>query len=493
MNEKKRKGLGPRHTLPIILTLASVLSLLYRIWNPGFFSNYSLAFLFFFALLIATTAQAWRITTDERKWLTFSRRLAAFPILQCVVIVACTIFFLDLSSNLFQIAIHAMERNLSALGFLSVGSVFLVLTALSSTGSHKVLSKACLLAVSLCFSVVLVEALFRWYLLVPMVPQTEEHFKQIVSSRWPEPIPPEKHPATYRILGLADSFGQAGGRQNYHYLLADTPHGLSERYEVVNLSVVEYEPPDQLALLRRFGSNFAPDLVLQGFFVGNDFLCLIEPLLRFHRISIRATTGYRAVLPHNFAIRKWLRRLSTFKRDRLTKRSEQKRGHEVGSFSRDEFLRIEAARLSFCDLRRSDESLLQIRNVLDKISEQVVAMGAEHVIVIHPDQYQVETGLFREICEQYQLRPENYDLQRPQRLITEYCCERGIDYIDLLPAFRRQGADGGLYLLRDTHYNDQGNRLAASEIAKFLNRRFALREPASDRSLELNETVQQLN
>jgi hypothetical protein len=61
------------------------------------------------------------------------------------------------------------------------------------------------------------------------------------------------------------------------------------------------------------------------------------------------------------------------------------------------------------------------------------------------------------------LDPAGYDLDLPQKLIRRYCQESGIVCVDLLPAFREQGAGGGLYRYRDTHYAPEGNALAARE------------------------------
>ena len=118
----------------------------------------------------------------------------------------------------------------------------------------------------------------------------------------------------------------------------------------------------------------------------------------------------------------------------------------------------------------ADESLLGVADVLDQIAEETSRIGSILVIVIHPDQYQVESGLFHQICEKYDLHPKDFDLEKPQRLIAQYCDSRGIPYIDLLAAMRKHGSSGGLFRLNDSHYNSQGNLLAADEILKHLRR-----------------------
>jgi hypothetical protein len=50
----------------------------------------------------------------------------------------------------------------------------------------------------------------------------------------------------------------------------------------------------------------------------------------------------------------------------------------------------------------------------------------------------------------------------------QQCEHAGRRCLDLLPAFREAGSQGGLYLIRNTHYNKVGNQLAADEIGNYL-------------------------
>jgi hypothetical protein len=109
-----------------------------------------------------------------------------------------------------------------------------------------------------------------------------------------------------------------------------------------------------------------------------------------------------------------------------------------------------------------------IAHTLDEIHREVERIGAKHVIIIHPDQFQVEEELRRELERTYNLDMNQYDLDLPQRFLLDYCFTKGILCLDLLPTFRARGAAGGLYLLRDTHYNKEGNALAAQLIFNFL-------------------------
>ena len=89
-------------------------------------------------------------------------------------------------------------------------------------------------------------------------------------------------------------------------------------------------------------------------------------------------------------------------------------------------------------------------------------------MVIHPDQFQVETPFRRKLMTHANVNPVNYEIELPQRFLLDHCRLRGLTCLDLLRDFGRQGARGGLYLERDTHYNARGNDLAARLISDFL-------------------------
>ncbi len=106
--------------------------------------------------------------------------------------------------------------------------------------------------------------------------------------------------------------------------------------------------------------------------------------------------------------------------------------------------------------------------VLEAIRKEVREIGAKYVMVIHPDQFQVESELRQEVAQRFGLDLGGYDFSLPQRFFRNQCISLGVMCLDMLPTFRMHGSGGGLYLARDTHYNRKGNRLAAQLIFKFL-------------------------
>jgi hypothetical protein len=169
-------------------------------------------------------------------------------------------------------------------------------------------------------------------------------------------------------------------------------------------------------------------------------------------------------------LRQWTSNLFTVLADARKKQTASSQNIPAGSFAHTEFLRIERKRLTIClsEIRGDKPFWDSNTAILDMIYAYSRRIGAQYIIVIHPDQFQVEPLIFREVIQHYNLNPQNYDIEQPQKFLLNYCASRQIPCLDLLPVFRQHGANGGLYLPDDTHYNASGNRLAAEQIAPFL-------------------------
>jgi len=91
------------------------------------------------------------------------------------------------------------------------------------------------------------------------------------------------------------------------------------------------------------------------------------------------------------------------------------------------------------------------------LNAAVAANGAKLVIVIFPLAYQLD---------------DNYPFM-PQKQLREYCDEKSIPCLDLLPSFRQQGKEK-VFLLNNSpfydiwHLTEAGHDLSAREIERLL-------------------------
>lgn len=330
--------------------------------------------------------------------------------------------------------------------------------------------KKILLGVAVLYALMALADIFlRLAVLEPMVPRTDEQFQEHVSQFWPRQIAPAKGgKGVWRMVGLSDSFGIAGGVDNYHYLLQQALRQHLPGLEVVNLSGGALEIPDELQFYERFGPRYDPDIVLHGFCVGNDFHMPPGDLLRYNKLLIRDRGWLVSLLPHRSLTIQLLHRLWTAPQEK--EEGNQAKKDQVETFTEEEFLYVEYLRIHFFHKGPQNTKKLQrVLPVLDELRKKVERHGATYVLVLLPSQIQVETALPIQLARRYDLNLQrDYDLQKPNKVLRQYCSSRGIFCLDLLGAFRAKGKSGGLFMLRNTHYNKQGNELAANKIRDYL-------------------------
>ena len=334
----------------------------------------------------------------------------------------------------------------------------------------KALCNVTLVVCSLVLVVILAELVLRFFLLETLTPKNRREFLQLMSTQWPQPIPVTKPKGTFRILGLADSFGVVGGASaNYHYLLEQTlRRQLSPGIQMVNVSVSGYEPRHELAILR-FAMPYAPNLVLHGFFVGNDFTLYGEDNYQYRGIRIENEPDISRYWPRHFFLADLIHNQMLRMRDLRQIELEQKTGvvTEAGYQSRKFFLKMQLQRMIFLK-KQSENEMKRVFPILDSIRNVAAKEGARYAMIIHPDNTQVDESLRRDLIKTFQIREQDYDFDFPQKLLASYCAASGILCLDLLPALRAKAKQEALYTISDGHYNLAGNQLAADKIGQFI-------------------------
>ncbi len=147
-----------------------------------------------------------------------------------------------------------------------------------------------------------------------------------------------------------------------------------------------------------------------------------------------------------------------------------------GWLSEDAFLDVEHRRLEIC-LRepsgRVTAGYHQAAELMARMQQTADRAGQKLMVILAPDRFQVEAELRSKLASRYRLDPGHYDFDQPQRILSDSLGARGIEVLDLLPAYRRQGPEARLHLPRDTHWNVRGNELAAESIAEWFLERSA--------------------
>jgi hypothetical protein len=298
--------------------------------------------------------------------------------------------------------------------------------------------------------------------------------------------PSQRQPGVFRILVIGDSFGWAGGMHgNYTAMLEEKLNetGRAGPVEVINASLPMSHAGEQLALLEKYGLRFEPHLVVLGFFVGNDFLDA-DP--RRKRIVVNDTyldiRRGREVILFGYPIVRQSRLLAFIKQKyrifregpRYEAREEAEESSAAqGTYSEETFLSLERDRLEFCNLRSHAQGkyAANIGYVFDSLRamrDSLRARGVPLVVAIFPDEFQVDDGLADAVFSRFKLDRNDYDLTLMQKLLRRFLQSENVPYVDMLERFRQAARQERLYRLRDSHWNQAGNRLAAATLQESL-------------------------
>ncbi|MCB0794336.1 MAG: hypothetical protein KDB88_06330 [Flavobacteriales bacterium] len=263
--------------------------------------------------------------------------------------------------------------------------------------------------------------------------------------------------STCRVLGIGDSFGFAHGLppdQGYLALLEQDLQGIMPGMEVLNACVPGRGPNFYLDLLQRIGPEVRPDVVLMGFFVGNDLDGIVA-----QRDPHRSDPGINAN-------KTWLRRnihLYSFVADRMKSIPFVRRmlkGYNISTGL------IGAQAI---DVLRTEESA-DFKAGWERLEDVLRAMkglAPGLVVVAIPTVEQVESDRLVQALERLEYQPSEVDVRHPMERLSRMCSQLGIAQVDLLgPMTRRYAKDHeALYFEIDPHFNARGHAAAADVLA----------------------------
>ena len=270
----------------------------------------------------------------------------------------------------------------------------------------------------------------------------------------------DKEPGVYRILGIGDSFafGVVPYRFNYLTLIEQRLNAGGARFELINMGIPGTSPREYLAVLLHEGLELKPDMVLLSFFIGNDFT-EARKVDRLYRYSYLARLG------------KYLFDLNTkLANFNLTTGSDY---DDVGSlYTNASYVELGRSLSGIFrkDGRIFDSLLANTVTHLDNIRRICERHGIGLAVVLIPDEMQVDPTLQRQVIEASGFAGEAFDFDLPNARLKEQLARMQIDYIDLLRPFREATERTRLYRRNDTHWNIEGNALAAETIVGHLRR-----------------------
>ncbi len=310
----------------------------------------------------------------------------------------------------------------------------------------------------------------------------------------------------FRVITLGDSFTWGHGVEN-DQIFMKVLEGYDPRIETINMGGPGGDPQGELKVYTYRGINYEHDVVLVGFFIGNDIeayypkaegsppkwgydnkgdFVLIGKMKSTEEVDkIRRKSEERYSPTKNRNLRNrisyWFTRhfqVFTFVGNFRDYYSDVLKG----SLLYTKILRIFGINnkrahgfLNFC-MEKDPDDVKQgwklLAGVLKTMKIHVTNSGAKLYVLFIPQYVQTSQPIYERSVRKYGHDPAKYDIEKPNRELAKLCTKLGIDYLDLLPVMKEETSKGNLlYYPRDGHWNVEGHRVAAREVYKDIRER----------------------
>lgn len=317
---------------------------------------------------------------------------------------------------------------------------------------------------------------------------------------------PRNSKGTFRIVSVGDSFTWGHGVNN-HEIYMKVLEQIDPRIETLNLGGPGGDPAGELLAYILHGLKYEHDLVMVGIYLGNDLVAYqpdeqtspprwgydaegnftligqvqspeVTQAIRQQVEAKHSPNKYKAWnkkfhywLIRNFQFYTFLDNLQDGFADRI--KSSPWYVKTAGWFGKKtprgkEFL-------NYClkiDPQEEKETWNYLEEILIRFKMVAEGASARLYLVFIPHVVQTSERVFRNTVNRLGDDVESFDIEKPNRKLAVLSEQLGIDYLDLLPAFREETKKSGLlYYRRDPHWTPAGHRAAAQAIQKDLQNR----------------------
>ena len=324
----------------------------------------------------------------------------------------------------------------------------------------------------------------------------------------------EKPPGVFRILVLGDSFMEANSvklEESFPRQVEELAGAVGKKVEVLNMGVAGYGTLQEYLVFERFGYLYDPDLVLVGFYDGNDLnnnsfelasiltgegqIANARPFLdiknsdwtitpvdfegsqRNYAKQKASLEANRNKLTQKLAILRLLSKGMAQIANRVTPTSQES---QVGQVVKD---RQEMALLgmNYCVEPEEYTRAWDItERIFAKFKEEVEAHGAKLVVFGIPTLEEVSLEYMKNVTAKV-AQPDKLCLEEApgQLRLSNMLNKLHIEFVPLLSDFRKFTREDGiqLYRISDLHWNPKGHSLAARIVVSELVKRGSLPPP----------------
>ena len=270
---------------------------------------------------------------------------------------------------------------------------------------------------------------------------------------WDDEFRPAAGSGLYRVAVLGDTATLSGTVETN--CLARLEYRIAG-IEIYHFGLSEAGPRQYVAQFVHDVSQFDPHLVLTFISVGDDITQSLPAPGAFDWRSLRM---YQLAAP-------WL--------DSPCGLPASLASSNTVTSRREDYLREAAERMVVCRTPIDEPMRRRWREALSYLDEMVEACRSRQMklaLVLVPDEFQVNDVLLGELCRRAGCRPEQFDLELPQRRLSSFAERRGLAVLDLLPHLRAAGRTA--YRRNDGRFNDRGNQLVAEALGRWLEMQLA--------------------
>lgn len=283
-----------------------------------------------------------------------------------------------------------------------------------------------------------------------------------------------------RILGLGDSFVMGVGvelEETFLYLLEKHFNSNFEGFQldVIKAGVQGYGTDQELSFYKTSGLTYRPDLVILGFYP-NDLIDNLLPnftvrngYLTMEGEAITKIKKNRSLINYNYItgllkneihlfrfITNNLGNIPFFKKIfmKAADKLKKSRRNRIAIYSKQYDKKLQ-------------EGWLVTKKNLKELKNEVRSNNSELLIVYIPERLQVYKEQWERVKKQWGLNDINYDKDRPNKILSDFCKESNIPFLDLSFEFIMHVEKGEeIYYQLDPHLTVNGNEVAAKVIYK---------------------------
>lgn len=286
----------------------------------------------------------------------------------------------------------------------------------------------------------------------------------------------QKPPGTKRILFIGDSFTMGWGVEEENGYVRLTEKFLKEAHlsypvQTINAGFTAAGPSGYYLSLKLDGLQFDPDVVVVGFFLGNDILSRkdvewvhvdnqgLPNVVRSKSTYIDATGQLRLKeLPLAYHV-PYLRRshlfiliMNALFKDMVIPGQESLIADTICVFNRS--------------CHDFDQAKSEVKVLFSAMHALLKNNGKKLVVAIIPTHFQVHFNVEYKTRYSLPIRPSERRFLNDE--FIQFFQEQGIEYVDLLPPLIDAAGQNRLYFNQDDHWNENGHKVAADAITEKL-------------------------